>query len=130
MCLTKSGKARTNYVLNKKYALNSEQCLITGFYGTIVQYRNHTSAASFSAKILQILTSTANISRMQAHIHFLFGTIVCHYSLYMYLKYGLLTGSGSSDSYPKRFLTVFAKNLAYFCKFLSNSLEFIVLAQD
>ena len=57
---------------------------------------------------MQILTSTANISRMQAHIDFLFGTIVYHYSLYMYLKYGLLTGSESSDSYPKRFLTVFA----------------------
>ena len=36
--------------------------------------------------------------------------IWCHYSysLYMYLKCGLLTGSGSSNSYAKRFLIIFA----------------------
>ena len=36
MRLTKSGKARTNYALNKKYALNNEQHLTTNFYGIIV----------------------------------------------------------------------------------------------
>jgi hypothetical protein len=84
----------------------------------------HTSAASFSPRILPILTSSANISRMQAHQDFLSGIVVCHNILYMCLKYGLLTGSESSDSYPERY---YCLNLAYFCKFL---LELTALARE
>ena len=57
----------------------------------------------------QILTSTANILRMQASQHFSFGIIAYHCNLYIIHKCGLLTESESGNLIPHVFWPFYPK---------------------
>ena len=62
--LTEGGKSHTNYVLNGKYALNSEQRLTTSFYGIIIESLNKECQILRGAKMNYIESKISPLSQL------------------------------------------------------------------